>query len=80
MQTFPIIQKAGGREAIAEIVTHPTKGKVGVDAIRMWEQRGRIPGYAIADLLRWSEAAKVPISESDFRTMPRKRLRKRRAS
>lgn len=78
MHTFPIIQKAGGRKAITEIVTHPTHGRVGIHAVRMWEQRGRIPGYAIADLLEWCERSGISFTQADFRAEARASHRKRR--
>ena len=79
MRTFPIIQKAGGREAITKIVNHPTKGRVSTDAVKMWERRGSIPGYAISGLLEWAADKKVRLTPNDFRPTP-KTAGKRRAS
>lgn len=55
MKTFPIIEKLGGRAAVAEQLSSDDR-LVSRDAIRMWSARGRIPGHAVKRMLAFSRA------------------------
>lgn len=66
MKTFPIIEKLGGRKAVAEIVSGGHCRPVSADAVRMWSARGRIPGYAIRLMMEHAERRKIAIAASDL--------------
>ena len=63
MRTFPIVEKLGGRAAVAKM-----RG-VSVHAIRMWAQRRRIPGDDLAALILAVEKAGIPFEARDLRVI-----------
>lgn len=69
MKTFPIIEKLGGRAAIAPRLKRASKGgvrPVTVDTIRMWSARNSIPGYATRQLIVIAAFEGVSIEPDDF--------------
>lgn len=76
MWTFPIIEKLGGRAAVAALVRRTRDGKsskITNDTVRMWIARNSIPGYAVRQMIGEAERKGLAISETDFR---RARVRK----
>jgi hypothetical protein len=72
MRTFPVIEKLGGRQQAAEIVS--ARGKpVTADAVRMWCQRGQIPGWARHALHQHFDEQGVAVMASDFEITSRPR-------
>jgi len=65
MSTFPILTKLGGRTAAFEKIQLLGFEK-GAAAVRMWEQRRRIPGDAVTLLMRVADAAGIEYCASDF--------------
>jgi hypothetical protein len=62
---FPILSKLGGQDAVHAELTK--RGHIiGRDAIRMWRQRGRIPGDAATALMAIAEEMSVGYSSQDF--------------
>ena len=69
MWTFPIIEKLGGRGAVAMIVRRFPSGDpvpVTVDTVRMWVSRNSIPGYALRQLIAEAQKRKITLSARDF--------------
>ena len=69
MYTIPIIEKLGGREAVANALIRQTdQGPRPVDkrALNMWIMRGSIPGYAIKQLVQLAKRRRVRIEDGDF--------------
>ena len=67
MQTFPIIEKLGGRDAVFGLLRDRPGVKVKTsDTIRMWIQRGSIPGPAQRALMAAADQRQVPYSAQDF--------------
>jgi RHH-type transcriptional regulator, rel operon repressor / antitoxin RelB len=60
---FPIIEKLGGREAVARLLA----GKVKSNAVRMWHARGRIPSDAQLALMEAADRENIRYSATDFR-------------
>jgi predicted DNA-binding protein len=60
---FPIIEKLGGREAVAKLLA----GKVKADAVRMWHARGRIPSAAQLALMEAADRRSIRYTATDFR-------------
>jgi predicted DNA-binding protein len=67
---FPIIEKLGGREAVAKLLA----GKVKADAVRMWHARGRIPSDAQLALMDAADRRSIRYTATDFRPQPVARL------
>lgn len=65
MQTFPIIEKLGGREKVFELLKSAELIKT-IDAIRMWIQRGTIPGNAQRELMAEADRRMLGYDASDF--------------
>lgn len=72
MRTFKIIEKLGGRRATANVVTAQLR-PVTTDTVRMWCQRGRIPGDVVRCLLKEAEARKIDTAGSDFDVFDKQR-------
>lgn len=66
MKSFGIIEKLGGRPAVSAALRESGARTHSVDAIRMWAQRGSIPGNALRALLAEAERKGVEISSDDF--------------
>ena len=67
MQSFPIIEKLGGREAVFDLLKGQPEVKVNsLDTIRMWIQRGSIPGSAQRALMAAADEQRLPYSAQDF--------------
>lgn len=85
LRDFPIIGRLGGREKVAAELAR-LGHKIGVDAIRMWQARGTIPGDAVPLLMHIAEAKGVKYAASDFALAdgseadPRPKRRRRRAA
>jgi predicted DNA-binding protein len=60
---FPIIEKLGGREAVAKLLA----GKVKPNAVRMWHARGRIPSEAQVALMEAADRESIRYTATDFR-------------
>lgn len=73
MFTFPIIDKLGGRDAVAALIRRPRAVERGVtpDAVRMWISRDSMPGYAIRQLYEEAERRAIPVSAADFQRVQR---------
>ena len=65
MNTFPIISKLGGREATFSKLQSRGFDK-GLDALRMWHSRRRIPGDAITLLMKTADEEGIEYSAADF--------------
>lgn len=65
MNTFPIISKLGGREATF-LKLQSLGFEKGVDALRMWHSRRRIPGDAITLLMKAADDEGLEYSAADF--------------
>lgn len=70
---IPAIQKLGGRKAVADRVSRARsadgKKPIGPHAVRMWEQRGSVPGYAVLELMAWAQREGLPLKLDDFRAV-----------
>lgn len=81
MQTIPIIDKLGGRAAVAEGLKRTHTGRSSVvtpKAIGMWVSRGAIPGYAVIQLMTLAKEKRLAVSASDFeRTAKPKKSKKK---
>lgn len=62
---FPIIRKLGGRQAVTEKL-HARGHDIGFHALRMWVNRGTIPGDAVPHLMAIAEAERVDYGAKDF--------------
>jgi RHH-type transcriptional regulator, rel operon repressor / antitoxin RelB len=60
---FPIVEKLGGREAVAKLLA----GKVKPNAVRMWHARGRIPSDAQLVLMEAADRESIRYTATDFR-------------
>jgi RHH-type transcriptional regulator, rel operon repressor / antitoxin RelB len=67
---FPIIEKLGGRDAVAKLLA----GKVKANAVRMWHARGRIPSDAQLVLMEAADRRSIRYTASDFRAQPVARM------
>ena len=67
MQTYPIIEKLGGRERVFAMLSDGEDGQKTLDAIRMWVQRGSIPGAAQRRLMEEADRQGVEYTADDFR-------------
>jgi len=65
MSEFPIIQKLGGREVVFEQLRERC-GLQTIHALRMWRQRGQIPGQYMLALLEMAEREGIPYCARDF--------------
>lgn len=69
MPEFPIVQKLGGRAALAEhligrgLIGHPA-------ALRMHIKRGVIPGDLARELMRLADARSIAYDATDFELPP----------
>jgi hypothetical protein len=68
MSTFPIIEKLGGRRAVAALIVRDGR-PLSPDALRMWAARGRIPGYAIQEMLTLAEQRGIRVTAEDFQAV-----------
>lgn len=62
---FPIIGKLGGRDAVVRQLKKRGH-EIGWDAVRMWAQRGTIPGDAARVLMRIAEEERIRFAAADF--------------
>lgn len=70
MYTIPIIEKLGGREAVAEALTRTHRGrsaKVTRHALNMWISRNSIPGFAVVQMLDLARAQAIEVGPNDFK-------------
>lgn len=70
MYSIPIIDKLGGREAVARSLIRQTDQgpqPIGKHALNMWIMRGRIPGYAVEQLVLLAKRRRVRIEDGDFK-------------
>jgi len=84
MNTFPIIEKLGGRKAVAARLHRRVDGKkraLTADTVRMWCSRSSIPGYALKQLLTLAEREKIAVCVDDLRPVrkPRRKTTKEAA-
>lgn len=69
MWTFPIIEKLGGRHAVAALVRRVQDGAavpLTVDTVRMWIARSSIPGYAVRQMMEEAERRGIEVGARDF--------------
>lgn len=69
MWTFPIIEKLGGRHAVAALVRRAQDGAalpLTVDTVRMWIARSSIPGYAVRQMMEEAERRGIEVGARDF--------------
>lgn len=71
MLTYPIIEKLGGRQAVAGLVRRRSGG-VTVDTVRMWIARDSIPGYALRQMIAAAEGRGIRVDASDLRRYSKK--------
>ena len=67
---FPIVEKLGGREAVAKLLA----GKVKPNAVRMWHARGRIPSDAQLVLMEAADRESIRYTATDFRPQAMARI------
>jgi hypothetical protein len=63
MNTFPIITKLGGIEAVYELLSDKISSS---DTIRMWQSRSQIPSWAMRRLMEICEKRDIPYRAIDF--------------
>jgi hypothetical protein len=65
--SFPIIEKLGGREAVTALLIHLGLVK-NESAVRMWSSplRGVIPGDAARELMKAADNQNIPYQADDF--------------
>jgi hypothetical protein len=63
---FPIIDRLGGLDSAFEVVRSPRTNIKTKGAIRMWAQRGGIPGACIVALMEEMDARGESYSHVDF--------------
>lgn len=71
---LPIIDKLGGRLQLFEKLVDSGLRVKTKEAVRMWEQRGQMPGNAIVHCMELAEKEGVSYSSKDFR--PKKKERR----
>jgi len=80
MWTLQIIEKLGGRAAVAALVRRKRDGKsskITCDTVRMWIARNSIPGYAMRQLIGEAERRNLNITEADFRRVRARKTKER---
>jgi hypothetical protein len=63
MNTFPIITKLGGIEAVYALLSDRISSS---DTIRMWQSRSQIPSWAMRRLMEICESRGIRYSSVDF--------------
>lgn len=63
---IPILEKLGGRLAVFEKLRARQCDVETVDALRMWESRGVIPGKYVPEVMAIAEEDGVSYEASDF--------------
>lgn len=63
---IPIIHKLGGRDVVFEKLRKRQCDVETVDALRMWESRGVIPGKYVPEVMAIAEKDGVSYEASDF--------------
>ena len=66
MREFPIIEKLGGRDAVLKRLRARGVDIKSTDALRMWAQRGQIPGHAQQALMAIAEMDGIGYGAADF--------------
>lgn len=76
MYSIPIIEKLGGRDAVADMLKRPGRGSrqaVSKHALNMWVARDSIPGFAVVQLVELANKRGIQIGPSDFKRRGRSR-------
>lgn len=64
--TIPIIEKLGGYIAAYEALKPHLPRAIGADAVRMWKQRGSIPGYGMIALAAAAKKKGIEFDPGDY--------------
>lgn len=83
MYTIPIIDKLGGREAVAEALKRTHKGRsatVTRHALNMWISRNSIPGFAVVQMLELARIQEIDVGPNDFKRRGKSRRQPKRGT
>lgn len=71
--SYEIFQKMGGRKSAFVELERNGYQVASEDTLRMWEQRGSIPGWAILALMAICQKLSIQYSYTDFKNNPRRK-------